>query len=441
MVLAGHFERGGEGARAATYYLGAAEQALYVVVDVDAAMVRVGLGLKCAPTQELRIALLGVRCEASTFSLEKVNTTMADAEELIREAPRGSSPWVQGVMTYNFGMLIGGRMAELLASIAVLREVEPAPDAVGKMAFALLLGICVLDNLGQVVDGTVLEERFLAVIPPTGDRDPLARVWWNIATAMRASYAHEDPWDGLAHCDAVKAIFDVTGGELIFLNMQLFRGLNLWYLGEFGAAERTMEGIVTADDSLGMVASLRRFCLSWLRADRGALEEARALATQLKEYGHASHNTLDEGRGRWALAGVLHRMGDLEGAERELQAALGMAVALEHPGVLGTLSAVRLAQGRAEEALTVAEEAVARCETMGACGLFRGARVRLAHAEALHATGAHDAARHVIAEARARLFTVADRIAAPAYKQSFLEKVPENSRTLALARAWLGSDF
>jgi hypothetical protein len=70
--------------------------------------------------------------------------------------------------------------------------------------------------------------------------------------------------------------------------------------------------------------------------------------------------------------------------------------------------------------------------------MFRGAFVRLAHAEALHATGADDAARHAIAEARARLFAIAGRIADPDYKKSFLENVPENIRTLALAHAWLG---
>jgi len=192
---------------------------------------------------------------------------------------------------------------------------------------------------------------------------------------------------------------------------------------------------------MGPASSLRRFHLSWLRADCGALEEARVLATQLSEYGHAHHFPLEEGRGRWVLAEVLRRMGNFEAAERELQPALEMAVPFEHPGVLGTLTALRLAQGRAVEALAAAEDAVARCTTMGGCGMFRGAFVRLAHAEALHATGAHDAARHAIAEARARLFAIADRIADPTYKQSFLENVPENSKTLALARAWLGSDF
>jgi hypothetical protein len=131
-------------------------------------------------------------------------------------------------------------------------------------------------------------------------------------------------------------------------------------------------------------------------------------------------------------------MGDLDGAERELPVALAMAVPLEQPGVLGTLSALRLAQGRADEALAAAEDAVARCAGMGGCGMFRGAFVRLVHAEALHATGAHDAARRAIAEARARLFTIAGRIADPVYRTSFLENVPECARTLTLARAWLG---
>jgi tetratricopeptide (TPR) repeat protein len=254
---------------------------------------------------------------------------------------------------------------------------------------------------------------------------------------MRAGYAHEDAWRGLQHSDAIRTLYDMTNSERIFLNMQMFRALNLWYLGAFAAAERILDAIVAADESLGPASSLRRLTLSWLLADRGTLDQARIVATELREYGKTHRNPLDEGRGCWVLGEVLRRIGDLEGAEREIGVALEMAAPLERPGVLATLSALRLTQGRAGDALTAAEDAVARCLTMGGCGMFRGVFVRLARAEALHATGAHDAARRAIADARVQLLRIADRIDDPAYRQSFLDCVPENARTLALARMWL----
>ncbi len=434
MVLAGHAQRGGDRARAAGFYLRAAYQAVHVL-DNEAAITRANLGLGCDPPSELRIALLGVRCNAS-HRLQR--TSITDAEELLRSAPQGSIPWAQGVVAYHMVTLMTGRVEELMASIARLPEVTPAPDAAGWMSLVFLTGVFMLDSLGRVAQAAALEVPFLALARQSGEQEPLVRFWWNVSVGLRAAYAHDDPWNGLVHSDAIQVISDVIGGDVIVLNMQLLRGMNQWYLGALAPAVQLLEGIPAADTTLGQISSLRRFFLSWLHADRGALDEARALATQLGESGRAQHDRLGEGRGRWALAEVLRRMGDLEGAERELQAALAMAVPLDHPGVLATLSALRLAQGRAAEALAAAEDALSRCEAMGGCSMFRGAFVRLARAEALHATGAHDAARRAIADARTRLLTIADKIADPAYQASFLECVPENARTLALADAWLG---
>ncbi len=436
MVLAGHFERGGEGARAASYYLRAAEQAVHVL-DLDATMARAGLGLACEPPPELRIALLGMRCEASIYASHLLASVMPDAEELMRSAPRGSIPWAQAVLVYVEGTMMVGRIGDLLATVGLIAEVEPAPEAVGRMALTYLATTCILDVLGKVSDGTALADRFCQVLRSTEAQEPIAHFWWKILIGMRGAYASEDPASGLQQSESIQPIFDAIGGERVFLNMQLFRSMNLWYLGALEPAEQALRSIEAADEALGVASSLRRFHLAWLLADRDALGEARAVAADLGEYGHAHHNPLEEGRGRWVLAEVLRRMGDLDGAERELQTALGMVTPLEHPGALGTLSALRLAQGRAEDALAAAEDAVARCVAMGGCGMFRGAFVRLAHAEALHATGAHDAARTAIAAARARLHAIAGRIPDPAYRRSFLDGVPENARTLALARVWL----
>jgi tetratricopeptide (TPR) repeat protein len=434
MVLAGHFERGGDGASAARHYLRATQQAMHVL-DYQAAVARAALGLACAPPPELRIALLGFRCEAATGAQQ---VSLAEAEELLRLAAPGSVPWAQAMIAHTAGMLLAGRIKEVLASIARLHGVTPDPGAAGVTSLALFLGVMSLDMVGQARQGTALEQSFLPIVRARGDQEPLVQRWWHTIVADRAAYAYDDPWTALQHTAALQDIFDAIGGELIFVSVQLHRGMNQWYLGALEPAAQALEAIPVGDTSLGIASSLRRLMLSWLYADLGALAQARALATQLAESGRAHHNRLEEARGRWVLAEVLRRDGDLDGADREIQIALAMAVPLDQPGVLATLSAIRLAQGRAEEALVAAEDAMARYQAMGACGTFRAAFVRLAHAEALHATGAHEAAGGAIADARVRLRAIADRIGDPDYQASFLERVPENARTLALADAWLG---
>jgi serine/threonine protein kinase/tetratricopeptide (TPR) repeat protein len=433
MVLAGHFQRGGDLPRAARFYLRAAEQAVHVL-DNEGSITRANLGLACDPPPELRIALLGIRCNSS-HRLQR--HALADAEELVRSAPRGSVPWVQGMVSYLMATIITGRTEELQAALALLAEVTPAPGAVGWMSLLFLTSVFLLDHLGQVAQATALEEPFLALVKQHGDQVPHARFWWNISVGLRAPHAQDDPWKALMHCDAIEPISDLIGGDVVFCNMQMLRGVNLWYLGAHARAVELLESVPAADTTLGETGTMRRLALSRLYADRGAIDEARALAIQVYEFCRAHHDRLGEARSSWFLAEILCQSGDLDGAEREIQAAQAMAMPLDQPGMLATLAALLLVQGRAADALAAAEDAMTRNTAMGGCSLFRNAAVRLVHAEALHATGTHDAARRVIAEARTRLLTIAGKIADPSYRTSFLEHVPENARTLTLARAWL----
>ena len=82
-----------------------------------------------------------------------------------------------------------------------------------------------------------------------------------------------------------------------------------------------------------------------------------------------------------------------------------------------------------------AEEALQQYEALGAFG-FRGAYARLVHVEALEATGDHASAATALATARDRLLLQAAKIGDLALRRRFLEDLPENARTLALARQW-----
>jgi len=217
--------------------------------------------------------------------------------------------------------------------------------------------------------------------------------------------------------------------------------MNRWCLGALDGTDNIIMDVTLSDNEAGSGSSSRLFVLAWLFADRNSLDEARRWADLLVEAGQQRHLPLDEGRGHWALAEVLRRAGELDGAHAEIEAALAIlrtASPLDMPGALATFAAVHLARGKTAEARAAAEEGLAQYEAMAACGFFRGAFVRLVHAECLEAAGDHEAAKAAIASARDRLFAIAAKIGDPEYHKSFLESVPENRRTLELARQWAG---
>jgi hypothetical protein len=443
MVLAGHFERGREGKKAGVYYLHAAEQAS-LAGDVSAAEARAHLGLACGGTTEVRASLLGLLCEVSYFDPGKVSAAPPFAEEVMRLAPRGSVPWARGAASKIVAALHAGKIDDLLETLQLFRPIVPAPDAVNALCLAATTGVFVLDVLGRIEESNEvmdLMERFCEVVGPIREQRSIAALLWRVNKAIRDSYAKGDPWSGLEQALVALRICEELHHTVLHTMARGSRGMSLWHLGAMAEAEQVLGEPTASDDELGVIGSMWLLSLAWMRADRGALDEARHAAQRLIQMGQSHQIPMEESRGRWALAEVLRRERDLEGAERELQAALGiiaMVTPQDSPAALGTLCWIRLAQGRVAEALGVADEAMAKYNAMASSGFFRAAFVRLAHAEALEAAGDHAAATAVIRAAREYVLAVADRIRDPRYRKSFLEQVPENARILTLARAWLG---
>jgi len=440
LLLAEHFERGGEGGRAGQHYLRAAEQASRGG-DVAAVIARAKRALGCGMPDELRTRCLGMLCELHYFRMELQSDALSYAEEVLRVAPPGSGPWSQGMLIKNLCSIQAGKLDEFVTLLGATGETLPAPGAVTPWALGVATGIFLLDLLGRSRAASHLVHKLAAVVRPAGDQEPIASAFFYVILAIRTAYAEDDPMTGLKHAETFLHTSEAVGHRRNVELAKNFIGMNRWYLGALAGTERMIMDVSLPDGDAGLASSFRPFELAWLLADRGCFDEARRWAGRLVEDGRTRRVPLEEGRGRWVLAEVLRRAGELEDADAEIQAALATlrtAAPLDVPGALATLAALCLAQGRTAEALAAAEEGLANYEAMATCGFFRGAFLRLVHAECLEAVGDHEAARAAIASARERLFAIAAKIGDPDYRNSFLESVPENRRTLELARQWAG---
>jgi tetratricopeptide (TPR) repeat protein len=210
-------------------------------------------------------------------------------------------------------------------------------------------------------------------------------------------------------------------------------------LGAYEPAEEALRRALRAAERLGL-SSLSipvltaKHNLGLALAMRGALEDAKRLETEAVEGAVTLGDRPLEGVCRTYLSRILEEGGALDAAEREAReavAVLDVARAMR-VNALGLLGGLLLRLGRAAEALDVCRQAMDLASTLGSFGDGES-RVRLALAETLEATGQVEQAARAIAKARERLIARAERITDPTLRHSFLERVPENARTIALA--------
>jgi hypothetical protein len=169
----------------------------------------------------------------------------------------------------------------------------------------------------------------------------------------------------------------------------------------------------------------------------GRFDEAKAIASTAVEASAASGDRRFEGGMRTYFAFALAGLGALDEAEAQARLAvehLATAPPLR-PWAQATLAQILLAAGRVEEAKRTAGVALAAIDELG--WVEDGeALVRLVDVEAKGASGDHEAAARALAIAARRVRERAAKIVDATYQTSFLERVQENARTLALAAAF-----
>ena len=438
-ALAIHFERGGESARAARHYGRAAQQAL-AASDMAAALARATDAKRCGVRGEPLGEVSLVEAVAHHWLAAHEAEHFA-ALQALRLLPPLSAPWYGAVEEMAEASLPLGDVDTLVELADALEEAPAELDASEATRTAFRTAAATLTMqlalAGRRDPAEVLMARLEASLE-TGVAPPLARARADFARAALATIAG-DLGGLIAHARTAIAAFEEAGD----LRAAALMRTNLaWGFAEIGAwseAEQPLRAAAAVADRMGLSFVLGgvKNNLGLVLARQGQLPEALAAETESVTFYRQVGNQRLEGLSRIYLAMIHGLGGTLDEAEREARAAVAILAQMPptRAHALATLAQVLLARGQTAEAHAIAAEASALLEQLG--GIDEGETlVRLVRAETLALAGDEPAARAASARAREQLLSRAERIREPAWRESFLTRVPENARTLALAARW-----
>jgi tetratricopeptide (TPR) repeat protein len=432
VVLAEHFERGGDHARAAAGYVRATLDAL-AASDLDAALVCSGRALRGGAEGELRGTACVLRAEALRWRAAYPEA-LQHAREAMTLLPVGSDRWCQAADEAAHAANTLSDMPSLRQAAQHLAEQACAPLTPAK-AVALASVVIRLNSVAEYVLASELVDRLDSY---EGD-DPAVLAWIHNARGNRARY-RGDVGALLSYSMAAEQAFRQAGDRRSALVAQSGAAYAYNLLGAYTEAVTTFRAVIRACEELGVVdlVAVQQHNLGLALARSGQFTEAIAIETRALEECVRLGNRRLEGCCRVYRSLIRTLAGELDAAEADALAALDLSRSTPPIRVqaLAQLGGIHLQRQQHRQALALARDSVKTFEELGGTDEGEGL-ARLTYAEALHAAGEMEAAREAIRTARHRLQAAAARIADPGWRQCFLDNIPENRRTLELARRWL----
>ena len=333
-----------------------------------------------------------------------------------------------------------GNVKELETIGGIAATLDPPDDARGALAISLGRTSVYLLNAGDAWLAGKMLERMNVVAHGVADPGVLALLYWT--RAVHRAFADdlggflELTHRAVGHCDAAG---DLRGACSQRVNV----GNAYKELGMYAEAEVVLREALSAAKRLGLQTNVAIAMqnLGFVLGHAGKIEEGQVMQAEAIALFARFDNRRMEGVSHIYLASSLAASGDLARATGQALTAVDQSSAFPafHAYALGVLARVELAQKRPQEALRVVSLALESPDAMKS--LEEGeATVRLVHAEALDAVGDRAGAAKAIATARDRLRQRAAKFTDAALAKSFLEKVPENARILALDAAWNGNN-
>ncbi len=441
--LAEHFEIGGLPERAQTYYLRAAEEALERS-DLQSARNLAERGIRGGAEGVTLGTLKRIQADVEIWQGTMANVARLSSESMAL-LPRGTRSWYDAASQAGIALFKLGahERVERLAK-RLCHDVQPHRGDLaahnGRLVAMARLA-CQLYIIDQYETADRLLEEIEHITGDAAGADPIVQAELHLCRGARA-YEHDGSLErAIEEFELTTACFEKVGNHRQACLNRCNVGFVKGEMGRLREAERDQRNALSTARRLGldMAVAVARHNLAVLlsRLSRDVLDEA------------LEHDRLAAGwfrkQGDWRMAGWCHfsmahihlRQGDLRAAMTEAQSAGEHLSRGAHcnAAALALLSRIYLRQGDTPAALRAAEEA-SRKQAGEARASDYDALVRLAHAEAVHASGDFGLARELIWRARDSLQRRADRIENPQWRWSFLHGLPDHARTLELARAW-----
>ncbi|WP_437332009.1 protein kinase domain-containing protein [Sorangium sp. So ce394] len=438
MALAEHFEIGGAPARAADAYLRAAEEALRGG-DLAAVIERADRGIGCGAAPELAGRLRRAQAEAHMWCGDVPNALERGLEAAER-LERGSAAWFSAITQVIFASHKLGRFDETERWTTVAAGTIAMADAQSVKLICLADGAMVLSVVGRYAEGRALLDVVERAYADIDALDVEAAAHLHGARSAHA-ICTGDLAASVGGMEAASRAYEQAGDRRNACSSRVGLGSIYAELGDFTRAESMLRAALVEADrmhlqevKLGAEANLAQVLLY-----REQLSEARGLVESAATSSRQAGVVRTELLAHCYLAKIALVCGDFTAAEREARAAVALAPGAPTFAVHASavLARALLGLGRTDEAMRAAAEASALLAEFGT--LEEGeSLVRLTYAEALAASGRRAEASAAIASARDALLARAEKLSDPTWRERFLRDVPDNARTLELARQWLG---
>ena len=440
VVLADHFERGAEPQRAVTWYRRAAEQALEGD-DLVTALDRAQRAIDCLHTAGGTIdgdvigGLRQLQADAHVWRGE-YSLAIERGDEALAVLRVPSPQWLAAVAAVVESR---GRRLEHEHVLALAEQLaDLTPPAATHRAYVQAVAMTIPTILYQPSGDLI--ERLFAILDrierEIGTGDPATLAWICHAHSWRAM--RDGDLGGCLERNWRTIECFVAVGDLRHACQQRGNiGYDEFQLGAFARAEASLRETIVAATRIGLhqVTTQAQHNLGLVLARLGQIEEARAIELVALDAFTAQDN-------RRLRAAALDYLGVIEHLAGNHDAAIRYGLEAIEGGTIpltcvyhANLAIAYLAAGNATSALAFATTAN---DIMAEHGRPEEGEhdVRLAYAEALHATGDHERARRVIREAKAAVLEAAEKIHDLEWRRSYLEAIPQNARILVLAQRW-----